>query len=170
MTEGSTPGSSFNSSSLPASRLLFIDMYRGIITLIMVQGHVTNSTILHSLRGTTFFHYLNVFNGMVAPSFVFIAGFAISLIFEKKWEDLVHFKRPFWMQIRRYLFILALGYWLHLSTWSFLSLLQYNREQMLFVLRADILHVIGLSLLFSLILGVILQHRKRMMIILLTLG
>jgi uncharacterized membrane protein len=151
---------------LTASRLLFIDMYRGLITLVMIEGHVTNATVLHAMRPTKAFHYLNLFNGMIAPSFIFIAGFALSLIFEKRWEEIMHVRKPFWMQVRRFLFVLGVGYWLHLTTWSFLALMRFNESQLLYMLRADVLQLIALSLLFTLFLAVILRNRKALMALL----
>jgi uncharacterized membrane protein len=107
---------------------------------------------------------------MIAPSFIFIAGFAFSLALEKKWDDFQYFKKPFWLQLRRILFILALGYWLHLTTWSFQSVLRYTPEQLLYILRADVLQLIGLSLLFSLILCVTLRNKNMLVGTLLLLG
>ena len=145
-------------------------MYRGLITLVMIEGHVTNSTVLHSLRPTREFHYLNLFNGMIAPSFIFIAGFALSLIFEKRWEAIMTLKKPFWLQIRRFLFVLGVGYWLHLTTWSFQIVLRYSKDQVLYMLRADVLQLIALSLLFSLVLAAIVRNRKALMAILMLLA
>ncbi len=147
-------------SSSGSQRLLFVDMFRGLMVLIMVQGHVTNTTILPALRTTRAHHYLNLLNGMVAPGFIFIAGFAIALVLEKKWETFLRFKKPVRMQVRRLLFILAVAFWLHLPVWSFRSMLNLSGESFLYFLRCDVLQLISLSLLFILFLTILLRNQK----------
>ncbi len=155
----------------PAStRLLFVDMFRGLMVLIMVQGHVTNTTILPALRTSRPHHYLNLLNGMVAPGFIFIAGFAIALVLEKKWESFVRFEKPLWMQVRRLLFVLGVAFWLHLPVWSFRSMLGLSSESFLHFLRCDVLHLISLSLLMILFLTVFLRNKKAAMWMLFVLG
>ncbi len=133
------------------SRLFFIDMYRGLAVLVMIQGHVTNSTILASIQKTKGFHYLDLFNGMIAPSFIFMAGFAFALGLGRKWDDILAGGKTLWLQIRRLLFVIAVGYWLHIPTWSFRGMLQMGHESWIYFLRADVLQTIGISLLISLI-------------------
>ncbi len=152
-----------NRANPPSSRLLFVDMFRGLVALIMIEGHVTNTTILPALRGSRPHHYLNLLNGMVAPGFIFIAGFAIALVVEKKWESFLRFEPPFRMQIRRLLFILGVAFWLHLPVWSFRSMCHFSRESFLYFLRCDVLHLISLSLLFILFLAVFLRNRTAAM-------
>jgi uncharacterized membrane protein len=146
---------------VPATkRLLFIDMFRGLAVLVMIEGHVFNSTILPALRPTKQFHYLDLLHGMIAPSFIFISGFAFALGLERKWDSFLRFEKPFWMQVRRLLFVLAVAYWLHLPAWSLQSMLHTTRETILYFLRCDVLQLIALSLLFSLFLCVVLRNKK----------
>jgi uncharacterized membrane protein len=165
-----SPSGTLTASSKAQSRLLFIDMFRGLVTLIMIEGHVTNITILNSLRGTKKFHYLDILNGMVAPSFIFIAGFAFALALQKKWRPFLAFEKPFWLQVRRLLFILAVGFWLHLPTWSFWSMLRLSKESILYALRCDVLQLIALSLLITLFLAVTLRRQDVLRITMLVLG
>jgi len=146
-----------------SSRLLFVDMFRGLMTLIMIEGHVTNTTILPALRTSRPHHYLNLLNGMVAPGFIFIAGFAIALVLEKKWDSFLRFEKPLWMQTRRLLFILGVAFWLHLPVWSFRSMLHFSKESFLYFLRCDVLHLISLSLLFIIFLAVLMRNKKAAM-------
>ncbi len=151
-------------------RLLFIDIFRGLAVLIMIEGHVFNSTILPALRPTKQFHYLDLLHGMVAPSFIFISGFAFALGLERKWDNFLRLEKPFWMQLRRLLFVLAVAYWLHLPAWSLQTMLHSTRETILYFLRCDVLQLIALSLLFSLFLSVILRNQKLVMATLLILA
>src|SRR5688500_1769436 len=145
-------------------------MFRGFAAVVMIQGHVFNALLAHPLRVTKEFHYLNVFHGMIAPSFIFISGFAFALGLERKWESYLTFEKPFWLQIRRLLFVLALAYWLHLPAWSFQSMLHQSRETILYFLRCDVLQLIALSLLFSLLLCVALRNQKAVIFTLLILA
>jgi len=147
-------------TSAKAKRLLFIDMFRGLVTLIMMEGHVTNTTILYALRPSHTFHYLDLLNGMVAPSFIFIAGFAFGLALDRKWDDFLLLRKTFWLQMKRLLFILGVAYWLHLPTWSFRALLKLDRESIYYALRCDVLHLIALSLIAVLLLAVVVRNKK----------
>ena len=141
-------------------RLLFIDMFRGFAVLVMIEGHIFNSTILPALRPTKAFHNIDILHGMIAPSFIFISGFAFALGLERKWDAFLRFDKPLWLQIRRLLFVLGVAYWLHLPVWSFQGLLHASRETILYFLRCDVLQLIALSLLFSLFLCTILRNKK----------
>jgi uncharacterized membrane protein len=152
--------------SQKTKRLLFIDMFRGLVTLIMMEGHVSNSTILTSLRPTKGFHYLDLLNGMVAPSFIFIAGFAFGLALDKKWDDFLALRKPFWQQLRRLLFILGVAYWLHLPTWSLRAMLKLDSRSIQYFLRCDVLHLIALSLIMVLLLAVLVRSKTVFMILL----
>jgi uncharacterized membrane protein len=151
-------------------RLFFIDMFRGFAVLVMIEGHIFNSTIEYALRSTKEFHYFDLLHGMVAPSFIFISGFAFALGLDRKWESFIHFEKPFWMQLRRLLFVLGIAYWLHLPAWSFQYLLHTSRETVLYFLRCDVLQLISFSLLFSLFLCVIVRNRKVVIAILFLLA
>src|SRR5262245_53171366 len=151
-------------------RLFFIDMLRGFAVLVMIEGHIFNSTIQHALRSTKEFHYFDLLHGMVAPSFIFISGFAFALGLDRKWDSFIHFEKPFWMQLRRLLFVLGVAYWLHLPAWSFQSVLHASRETILYFLRCDVLQLIALSLLFSLLLCVMVRNKKAAIAILFVLS
>lgn len=141
-------------------------MFRGLVTLIMMEGHVTNTTILYALRPSSTFHYLDLLNGMVAPSFIFIAGFAFGLALDRKWDDFVSFRKPFWLQLKRLLFILGVAYWLHLPVWSFRALLKLNRDAIYYFLRCDVLQLIALSLIAILLFAIVIRSKKAFMTIL----
>lgn len=153
------------SGAAASKRLFFIDMYRGLAVLVMLEGHVINSTLLPALRPTRTFHHVSLFNGMIAPSFIFIAGFAFTLILEKKWDGLVRLEKPFWHHLKRFLFIIAVGFWLHIPTWSFQQMLRMSRDSFLYFLRCDVLQLIGFSLLISLFLTVLIRKKRILLLV-----
>ncbi|MEW6364222.1 MAG: heparan-alpha-glucosaminide N-acetyltransferase domain-containing protein [Acidobacteriota bacterium] len=141
------------------SRLLFIDIVRGLAVLAMIEGHVSNSTILDSIRRTPQFHHIDLFNGFVSACFIFISGFSLCLVVEQRLELFLQWKTPLWLQIRRLLFILALGYWLHSPPWSLRGTLQMDQRAVFGVFRCDVLQAITLSLFFCLFVAMVLRRR-----------
>src|SRR5581483_3674314 len=63
----------------PRERVAWIDLYRGMAVLVMIETHVVNSFMAEALRHASWFSVLNYLNGLVAPSFLFIAGFVQGL-------------------------------------------------------------------------------------------
>jgi uncharacterized membrane protein len=101
-----------SSPILPArsdSRLLWLDGFRGAAVLLMIETHVVNTFLAKSLRDPMWFGWLNYMNGIVAPSFLFIAGFAVGLAMRSGSGRPVAFGR----RMVRLSGILALGYALH---------------------------------------------------------
>ncbi|HET6267206.1 MAG TPA: heparan-alpha-glucosaminide N-acetyltransferase domain-containing protein [Acidobacteriota bacterium] len=152
------------------ARLQFVDMFRGFSVLVMIQGHVSNSTIFASIRRTSGFHYLDLLNGMIAASFIFASGFAFALVIDRKLEDFLHWHKSLWQYVGRLLFVLGLGYWLHLPFWSLQKTLHLNEAQALRAFGADVLQCIALSLFFCLFVTFLLRNRKRIAIFLLLVG
>lgn len=151
-------------------RLLFIDMFRGISVLFMIEAHVSNSTILDSIHQTNAFHYLDLFHGSISASFIFIAGFAFALTLEKKWDDFLTAGKPLFLQIRRLIFIIAIGYWLHMPYWSLSKMMRLNENDSIRFLRADVLMCIAISLLISLLLAFVIRNKKILVYVLAALG
>lgn len=145
-------------------------MFRGFSVLFMIEAHVSNSTILDSIHQTNAFHYLDLFHGCISASFIFIAGFAFALTLEKKWDDFLNARKPLFIQIQRLLFILALGYWLHVPYWSFSKMMLLNENDSIRFLRADVLMCIAIALLVSLLLALVIRSRKILVYVLAALG
>ena len=56
------------------SRLQWIDLFRGIAVIWMIETHTANTFLRPELLSADWFKWLNYFNGLVAPAFLFIAG------------------------------------------------------------------------------------------------
>ena len=91
------------------SRLLWLDGFRGVAVLLMIQTHVVNTFLARELRDPAWFGWLDYVNGIVAPSFLFIAGFAVGLGMRSGSGKPLALGR----KARRLFEILALGYALH---------------------------------------------------------
>jgi uncharacterized membrane protein len=71
-----------------------------------------------TLRNTSWFGFINFANGLVAPSFIFISGFAFVLASQKKLPEYRKFRYAFWKQLGRIGLIWFTGYMLHIPYFS----------------------------------------------------
>jgi uncharacterized membrane protein len=141
-------------------RLAFIDLLRGVAVLAMVETHVTNAFLRVNLRDGGWFNSIDFVNGLVAPSFLFIAGYAFVMTACRRWDGVLGFKSPFWKQLLRILQIWIIAYWLHMPHMSLRRLLSGLRlDQPHLFWRVDVLHLIALSLLFLLLLLVVTRRK-----------
>ena len=141
-------------------RIRFVDVHRGLAVLVMIEAHVVNGLLLAASRETWWFKGLDFLNGLVAPSFLLISGFAFALASDRKLDDFLHFRSSLFRTVQRIALIWILGYALHVSYFSYRKLMSYSTAQDWTTLfQSDILHCIGFGL-FVLIL-LVLIFRKR---------
>jgi uncharacterized membrane protein len=136
---------SLSLSSPRRERLTWLDLFRGAAVLVMIETHVLNTFLAVNLRADGWFGALNYLNGLVAPSFLFIAGFVQGM------ERRAPGKRiPFARRGRRLLGLLVLGYALHFP-WGEFG--QGNLDNALRIgTQVDVLQCLSASL--GLLLGV----------------
>jgi uncharacterized membrane protein len=143
------------------SRYLYIDLLRGWAVIVMIEVHVFNAFLISSFREESWFKVLNFINGLVAPSFLFIAGYSFVLIAQRKWGDYLSFNNIFWKQLGRIFQVLAVGYMLHLPFFSFSKLLEISWQEWSVFWKVDVLHTIAVSLLTLLALVVVTRTQKK---------
>jgi uncharacterized membrane protein len=142
-------------------RFYFIDQFRGWAVLLMIETHVLNAFLNVSLRPRLSYKALDFVNGLVAPAFLFVAGFAFAIVAVRKWDDFLVLGRPFRQQFRRYLFVWLVGYLLHVpgfSLWRLIAGLRWNGANVFW--GVDVLHCIAVSLLLMLLLVPVLRRQK----------
>ena len=143
------------------SRFLFVDLLRGWALLVMIEVHVFNVFLLPELKSTSWFNVLNFINGLVAPSFLFISGFAFAISTRGKTSDLRKFDYAFWKKLGRILLIILAGYSLHLPILSLRRLMHfYSKETLISFYNVDVLQCIGIGLLFLFLLKLIIKSDK----------
>jgi uncharacterized membrane protein len=143
-------------------RFYFIDQFRGWAVLFMVETHVVNAFLHYGLRGSLNYKALDFFNGLIAPAFIFIAGFSFAIVAERKWDDFLHPGKVFWKQFMRCLQILLVGYLLHVPRFSLRYLhhtLKWGKKNNFW--GVDVLHAIAISLLLLLLFIPIWRRKKR---------
>ena len=106
-------------------RYISADLLRGLVIIIMIEVHVFNAFLLPELRQTGWFGVLNFINGLVAPSFLFVSGFAFQVSSGSKLDEMRKLGNTFWKKIGRIFQIIIIGYGL---THSFFFLSKINKR------------------------------------------
>jgi fucose 4-O-acetylase-like acetyltransferase len=100
------------------NREIYIDVFRGLMALVMVQGHLFDALVLPDLRTHGLYHLQHLFHGSTAPGFLFASGFVAGLP-----RAPLSLKASL-RRARRLLFVLGVGYALHLPFFSLFKVLR----------------------------------------------
>ncbi len=152
-------------------RFKFIDYLRGWALIVMIEVHVFNSMIIPSLKTQQWFYILNFINGLVAPSFLFISGFAFIISSKRNLDGLRSFGKIFWKKIGRIILIFAAGYSLHFPFRSVFVLQHKPLESEWYQFyNVDILQCIAVGLLILFAARIIIKSDKLYDYLILILG
>ncbi len=135
------------------NRLPSLDYFRGIIILLMIQGHLFRALLDNGTKSASWFRFHEYIHGVVAPGFLFLAGFLFyHTIHNKKSFDLI-------IKIRSFLGIIILGYFLHLPFFSLQKIIRLWGTGIEYkFLKMDILQTIGFALLISIFIWITLRR------------
>ncbi len=129
--------------------------------LVMIEVHVFNTMLHPSLKNTDWFSVLNFINGLVAPSFLFISGFAFMLSTQTVSREIREFKYPFWKKLGRIALIFLAGYSLHLPILSLRRIIYYySPDTILRIYNVDILQCIAAGLLILFITRILIKSER----------
>ncbi len=143
-------------------RLLFIDLMRGLAMVVMIEVHVVNALIRPGYRHLPWFSLVDFINGLVAPSFLFVAGF----VFYQSLRGLQSSSSAGLIQLGpkagRLALIWVIGYLLHCPAFS-LSVWQKGiaPEEWLSFISVDVLQCIAASLLIIALIRVLFSRDDR---------
>jgi fucose 4-O-acetylase-like acetyltransferase len=129
------------------NRELYLDAFRGLMALVMVQGHVMDTLLTRASLHAPWYVWQQIAHGSTAPGFLFASGFVAGL------PRAPLSLRAGLRRARRLLFVLAVGYYLHLpyfSLWKTLGAATGVDRALLFA--CDALQVIAATQLFVLVL------------------
>jgi uncharacterized membrane protein len=147
----------------PSKRLAFIDLLRGWAVIVMIETHMLNATIIPEVRDTTLFGVINFLNGLVAPSFLFASGMAYAVTTRRKIGSYLSFGYPLFQQLGRLVFVLLIGYGLHLPKFQLYRITHdVEPQEWLVFFQSDILHCIAVSLLLLQFLLLLLRTERRL--------
>ena len=142
-------------------RYVSADLLRGLAIIVMIEVHVFNAFLIPELRQTGWFSVLNFINGLVAPSFLFVSGFAFQVSSSSKLDEMRKFRNAFWKKIGRIFQIIIIGYALHLPFFSLFKSINQSTPQLIENFFAvDVLQCIGFGLLFLFITRLIIKSNK----------
>ena len=129
----------------PRERALYLDAFRGLMALAMVQGHVMDTLLTRAALAEPWYVWQQMLHGSTAPGFLFASGFVAGL------PRAPLSLRAGLRRARRLLFVLGVGYYLHLpyfSLWKTLGGSTSAERALLFA--CDALQVIAATQLFVL--------------------
>jgi uncharacterized membrane protein len=127
------------------NREIYIDAFRGLMALVMVQGHVCDTLVSAATKGSALYQLQLLFHGSTAPGFLFASGFVAGLP-RAPLSAAASLRRA-----RRLFFILGVGYALHLpyfSIWK--TTLEATPAQKAALYACDALQLIAVSQLLML--------------------
>ena len=147
-------------------RVEAIDLFKFWVLFFMVEGHLFRTYLLPSFRQQEWFLLHEVLHGMVAPGFLFSAGFGAFLSYYNKREQATRLNRSFFSRLRRVLFVVWMGYWIHLPALSLRGTIASIRAGMTGdFFRTDILQCIGIGLILFLLMTLLLKREKLIVLI-----
>jgi uncharacterized membrane protein len=148
---------------MPSKRLAFIDLLRGWAVIVMIETHMINATIIPELRATGLFDVINFINGLVAPSFLFASGMAYAVTTRRKAASYLSLGTPLFQQLGRLLFVLLIGYGLHLPRFNLHKILyEVEPREWIVFFQSDVLQCIAVSLLMLQLLLLVLRNEQRL--------
>jgi uncharacterized membrane protein len=140
----------------PASarpREVYIDAFRGLIALVMVQGHVCDTLLTPASRSAPWYVFQTIFHGSTAPGFLFASGLVAGL------PRAPLSLRASWRRARRLLFVLGVGYALQLPYLSFWKTRVASASEKAALFACDALQVIAITQLFVILLQLLAGRR-----------
>ena len=143
------------------ARYQFLDVYRGIVVLLMIQGHVVREFLLEPLQNTASFRLHELFHGITGPGFLFGAGITFGITAQTRWNDYLSFSPSLWKRVKKIVLLLGIAYALHLPFLSLSKTLTHaTAEQWNDLWNFDVLQCIGFGILI-LQLTVISMRKER---------
>ena len=144
-------------------RVQFLDLLRGWSVIVMIQTHVFNSTLRPEILAAPFFDYIRFIDGLVAPSFLFASGMAYAVTTRRKAAQYLTFGRPLLRQMTRLIFILLIGYGLHLPKFNYYHLrYEAGAQAWEAFWQVDVLQCIAMSLILLQVFLLILRSERRL--------
>ncbi len=141
-------------------RFIFIDLFRGFAIIKMIEGHVVRALISPKISFFNFNPLITFIDGLTGPAFLFISGVSFSIVLRRHKEDFLQLNKKFFTRIQRVLFIIFIGYWLHLPFFSLRKTLSSSELIMKEFLKTDILQCIGVSLLILQLLFLVVRRES----------
>lgn len=143
------------------ARYQFLDVYRGIVVLLMIQGHVVRELLSQALQNSAAFRMHELFHGITGPGFLFGAGVTFGISAQSRWDEYLVFSPALRKRLKKIFLLLGIGYVLHLPFLSLSKTLSATTAEGWAALwRFDVLQCIGFGLLILQIAVLLLRKEK----------
>jgi uncharacterized membrane protein len=130
------------------TRYQFLDVYRGVVVLLMIQGHVVRELLGPSLQNTASFRIHELFHGITGPGFLFGAGITFGISAQTRWDEYLGFSPALRKRLKKIILLLGIAYVLHLPFLSLSKTLTTTAEEGWRAFWSfDVLQCIGFGLL-----------------------
>jgi uncharacterized membrane protein len=130
-----------------SGRILFIDLARAIAVLLMVQGHTIDALLHPDFRNSLQYNAWLYLRGLTSCTFLFLSGAAFSLTALRHWDEQRRPSRRALKRVRRLVFFLALGYFVHFPMGKFGHLTFATDERWRSFFAVDVLQNVAVTLL-----------------------
>lgn len=142
-------------------RYRFLDLYRGLVVLLMLEGHVLRALLTQEAQSTPLFIFHEMVHGVTGPGFLFGAGFAFAIATQRRWESLITFSPALLRRIWRLILIIAVGYILHIPFFSlYKTFTESSQTELIALFSFGVLQSIGVTLLALRLLLALLRSEK----------
>src|SRR5262249_10297970 len=129
---------------LPARRVQFIDLFRGVFALVMLQGHTFRALLSPAYKSGTAYEFHELIHSLTGPAFLFASGASFALATMLKWDEYRVWNRKVSRRVLRFASLIVIGYMLHLTYFSLSrTLAESTPEQVAYLVSMDILQCIG---------------------------
>lgn len=126
----------------------------------MIHGHTLDALLSNFQKSSSFWIFWQNIRGFTAPLFLFASGIAFSISTLNR-KEYFYISKKFLERIRRIIFIIMLGYILHLPYFSLRKILfNLNFADLNSFFNVDILQTIGVSILLLQILYFISRNEE----------
>jgi hypothetical protein len=129
-----------------AVRFVALDRLRALAVVSMVQGHTFSALMKPDALPASVMQWHALVHGLTAPAFLFGAGLAFGLATYPRYEQHRRGGSVVFARLRRYAWLIVLGYALQLPGASLLAALRLRGDELSPVLRVGPLHLIALCL------------------------
>ncbi len=142
------------SHSAFSSRLVWLDLFRGLAVFGMFDAHITNALVIHSEGWNTLYYYHDKLFNLPAPAFLFASGIPFGMSIDRRWNDYRSWSPVLRNRLLRLGEILLLGLALHLPFFSLhRTLLEATDPQIASFRNMDVLQCIAVSAFALLVLA-----------------
>ena len=147
------------------NRIVWADVARVLALLLMVQGHTIDVLLSSALREGHLHDLWLYCRGLTAPTFMFLSGFSFAIASLKRWDSYLIPSPALRKRVTRFLFLIALGYAMHLPVRSVHDFGHVDQGAWHAWLQIDVLQCIGVALLILQTLVFIARDQKRFAIV-----